>query len=166
MRPRSTAATDRPRTGGDRPSRKSGLAAHHGSAGGKPPRGLRAPPWKTMTSCGLVMALATLALASPAESASVRWPSKRQAHSVAVRVTAAACRGVAWCQSSYVVPASRCRRDSDGRTVYCAIAFITARHQRCGGVVGVSKTRDGRLESVMAVPQDCSTDSEPETTPA
>ena len=81
-----------------------------------------------------------------------------------VRVTAAACRGVAWCQDSDVVPAHRCRRAAH-QTVYCAIAFITAQRQRCGGVVGVSRTRRGRLDQVMAVPHDCSSSNEPEKTP-
>jgi len=119
---------------------------------------------ESMASSALAAALAALALASPAAApaagASAVWPSKRDAHRVAVRVTAATCRGVAWCQGSDVVPAHRCRR-AEHRTVYCAIAFITAQRQRCGGVVGVSRTRRGRLDQVMAVPQNCSADQLP-----
>jgi hypothetical protein len=121
-----------------------------------------------MTSFGLVAVLGALALVSPvgapAAGASAAWPSKREAHRVAVRVTADTCRGIAWCQRSDVVPAHRCRRAAH-QTVYCAIAFITAQRQRCGGVVGVSKDRSGRLGMVIAVPHDCSTSNGSENPP-
>jgi hypothetical protein len=164
MRPRYTAPTDRPRTTGDGPGRESRVTGHHSRARAERPRHLRALPWKTTTRSGLAAALVALALsfpvAAPAAGTSAAWPSKRDAHRVAVRVTAAACRGVAWCQGSDVVPAHRCRRAAH-QTVYCAIAFITAQRQRCGGVVGVSRTRRGRLDQVMAVPQNCSADQPP-----
>jgi hypothetical protein len=111
-----------------------------------------------MTSTALV-ALAALLLATPAAApagaTSETWPTKRDAHRLAVEVAAAACRELVWCQGSDVVPARRCRRAAH-ETVYCAIVFITALRQRCGGVVGVSKDRRGRLAPVMAVPFDCS----------
>jgi hypothetical protein len=126
----------------------------------RPPR-VRAHPSRTIISSAVVAALTALALASPAAapaaSTSAVRLSKRDAHRVAVRTTAATCRAVAWCTGYDVVPARRCRR-AEHRTVYCAIAFITAQRQRCGGVVGVSRTRSGRLDRVMAVPQNCSAD--------
>jgi len=107
----------------------------------------------------LAPALAALALACPGAAAgSAVWLSKTDAHRLAVRATAATCRAVAWCKGYDVVPARRCRRD-EHETVYCAIAFITAQRQRCGGVVGVSRTRRGRLDQVMAVPQNCGADN-------
>jgi hypothetical protein len=170
MRPRYTAPTDRPRTSGDGPGRESGVTTHHGRAGAERPRRLRALrrlPWKTLTRSRLAAAFAAVALvsavAAPAADTSAAWPTKRAARRVAVRVTAATCREVAWCQGFYVVPAYHCRRAAH-RTVYCAIAFVTAQRERCGGVVGVSKTRRGRLDNVMAVPLDCSTSNEPKTT--
>ena len=108
----------------------------------------------------LVAALTALALASPAAapaaSTSAVRLTKRDAHRVAVRTTASTCRAVAWCTGYDVVPAHRCRRD-ERETVYCTITFITTQRQRCGGVVGVSRTRRGRLDRVMAVPSNCST---------
>jgi hypothetical protein len=116
----------------------------------------------------LVAALTALALASPAAapaaSTSAVRLTKRDAHRVAVRTTAATCRAVAWCTGYDVVPAHRCRRD-ERETVYCAIAFITTQRQRCGGVVGISRTRSGRLDRVMAVPQKCSADPDGDRTP-
>jgi hypothetical protein len=107
----------------------------------------------------LAPALAALALACPGAAAgSAVWLSKPDAHRLAVRTTAATCRAVAWCKGYDVVPARRCRRD-EHETVYCAIAFITAQRQRCGGVVGVSRTRRGRLDQVMAVPHNCGSDN-------
>jgi hypothetical protein len=125
----------------------------------RPPR-VRAQPSRTIITPAVVAALTALALASPtaapAASTSAVRLSKRDAHRVAVRATAATCRAVAWCRGYDVVPAARCRRD--GReTVYCTIAFITTQGQRCGGMVGVRRTRRGRLDRVMAVPSDCST---------
>jgi hypothetical protein len=117
-------------------------------------------PWNAMTSFALATVLAALVLAvpaaAPADAASAAWPSKRDAHRLAVKVTAATCRELAWCQGSDVVSAQRCRRAAH-QTVYCAIVFITAQRQRCGGVVGVSEDHRGRLGVVMAVPHDCST---------
>jgi hypothetical protein len=161
MGPRYTAPTDRPRSSGDGPGRKSGVTRPHSRARADRPRNLSAMPWNTMTPAGLAAVLVALALVSPvagpAAGSSAAWPSKRDAHRVAVRVTAAACRGVAWCQGFDVVPAHRCRRAAH-RIVYCAIAFITAQRQRCGGAVGVSKDRRGRFGVVMAMPYDCSTE--------
>jgi hypothetical protein len=120
------------------------------------------------TTSVLVPGLAVLALASPAAvqadgSTAVRI-SKRDAHRVAVRATASACRVVEWCRDYDVVPARRCRRVKD-ETVYCAMAFITAQRKRCGGVVGVRRTRRGRVDRVMAVPQDCSGAASPRSRP-
>jgi hypothetical protein len=133
----------------------------------RPPR-VRAQPSRTIISSVLVAALTALALASPAAapaaSTSAVRLTKRDAHRVAVRTTAATCRAVAWCTGYDVVPAHRCRRD-ERETVYCAIAFITTQRQRCGGVVGVSRTRSGRLDRVMAVPQKCSADPDGDRTP-
>jgi hypothetical protein len=125
----------------------------------RPPR-VRAQPSRTIISSAVVAALTALALASPAAapaaSTSAVRLSKRDAHRVAVRTTAATCRAVAWCTGYDVVPARRCRRD-ERETVYCTITFITTQRQRCGGGVGVSRTRRGRLDRVMAVPSNCST---------
>jgi hypothetical protein len=125
----------------------------------RPPR-VRAQPSRTIISSAVVAALTALALASPAAapaaSTSAVRLSKRDAHRVAVRTTAATCRAVGWCTGYDVVPAHRCRRD-EREIVYCTIAFITTQRQRCGGVVGVSRTRRGRLDRVMAVPSNCST---------
>jgi hypothetical protein len=130
----------------------------------KRPPTVRAKPLRTITSSALAAGLAALALASPATapaaSTSAVWLSRSDAHRVAVRATAATCRAVAWCKGYDVVPANRCRRD-EHQTVYCAMAFITTRRQRCTGVVGVSRTRRGRLDKVMAVPWDCSTGDPP-----
>ncbi len=87
--------------------------------------------------------------------ASPTWLSKRDARTAAVGATAATCREIVWCTGIDVVAAERCRRASR-KKVWCAIVFITASRQRCGGVVGVIKTRGGRLDKVMAVPSDCS----------
>jgi hypothetical protein len=133
----------------------------------RPPR-VRAQPSRTIISSVLVAALTALALASPAAapaaSTSAVRLTKRDAHRVAVRTTAATCRAVAWCTGYDVVAAHRCRRD-ERETVYCAITFITTQRQRCGGVVGVSRTRRGRLDRVMAVPQKCSADPDGDRTP-
>ena len=123
------------------------------------PNRSRWAPSRTIAVSVLVPALATLALACPGAAAgSAVWLSKPDAHRLAVRATAATCRAVAWCKGYDVVSASRCRRD-EHQTVYCAIAFITAQRERCGGVVGVSRTRGGRLDRVMAVPQNCGSDN-------
>ncbi len=110
-----------------------------------------------LTSSALA-ALAALVVAvpaaAPAAATSETWPRKRDAHRLAIKVAADACAERAWCQASEVVPAHRCRRAAHG-TVYCAIVFITALRQRCGGVVGVSQDHRGRLAAVMAVPFDC-----------
>jgi hypothetical protein len=161
MRPHYTAPTELLRTSGDTLGAKSGVTRHAAARAGT-----ERPALLLMTKTGSILAaiLAVLALAAPAEappaSTSAAWPSKRDAHRVAVRATAATCRTVAWCTGYDVVPAHRCRR-AEHRTVYCAIAFITAQRQRCGGVVGVSRTRRGRLDNVMAVPQDCGADQPP-----
>ena len=89
------------------------------------------------------------------------WLSKGAARAVAVDVTADTCRAVGWCRGYEVVPARRCRRAAD-RTVYCRVGFLTAGRQRCGGVVAVSKTRRGRIDPGMAVPQNCAQEA---TTP-
>ena len=116
-----------------------------------------------LTSSALA-ALAALVVAvpaaAPAAATSETWPRKRDAHRLAIKVAADACAERAWCQASEVVPAHRCRRAAHG-TVYCAIVFITALRQRCGGVVGVSQDHRGRLAAVMAVPFDCSSATVP-----
>jgi hypothetical protein len=157
MRPQNTAPTKRVRTSGDTLG-----ATRHAAARASTER----PALLLMIKTGslLLAVLAVLALAAPADappaSSSAAWPSKHDAHRVAVRATAATCRTVAWCTGYDVVPAHRCRR-AEHRTVYCAIAFITAQRQRCGGAVGVNRTRRGRLDQVMAVPQNCSADQPP-----
>jgi hypothetical protein len=162
MRPHYTAPTELLRTSGAGLGAKSGVTRHAAARAGT-----ERPALLLMTKTGSMLAaiLAVLALAAPAvappASTSGAWPSKRDARRVAVRATAATCRTVAWCIGYNVVPAHRCRR-AEHRTVYCAIAFITAQRQRCGGVVGVSKTRRGRLDQVMAVPQNCSADQLPD----
>jgi hypothetical protein len=161
MRPHHTAPTELLRTSGAGSGAKSGATRHAAARAGT-----ERPALHLMIKTGSVLAavLAVLALAAPADApiggTSAAWPSKRDARRVAVRATAATCRTVAWCIGYDVVPAHRCRR-AEHRTVYCAIAFITAQRQRCGGVVGVSKTRRGRLDQVMAVPQNCSADQLP-----
>jgi hypothetical protein len=161
MRPHYSAPTELLRASGDGSGAKSG-ATRHAAARASTER----PALRLMTKTGSMLAaiLAVLALAAPAEApiagTSVAWPSKGDARRVAVRATAATCRTVAWCTGYDVVPAHRCRR-AEHRTVYCAIAFITAQRQRCGGVVGVSRTRRGRLDQVMAVPLNCSADQPP-----
>jgi hypothetical protein len=101
-----------------------------------------------------IAAFAIAVTAAPPASAGV-WMSKASARAVAVEVSDEACRAVGWCREAEVVPARRCRRTAD-RTVYCRIAFLTAAGTRCGGVVGVSKARGGRVDPGMAVPQQCS----------
>jgi hypothetical protein len=126
---------------------------------------LRSP--RAMTSAMVAAVLVVLALSVPAAAptaTSATWPSKRDARRVAVRATAVSCRAVAWCTGYNVVPAHRCRR-AEHRTVYCAIAFVTAQRQHCGGVVGVRRTRRGRLDQVMAVPEDCSAARPPDLPP-
>jgi hypothetical protein len=102
-----------------------------------------------------LLAAAAVALASADAGAAGTVLSKRDARRVADQASAATCRVVGWCRGYEVVPAHRCRRDS-ARTVYCAMAFITANDRRCAGVVGVSRATSGRLNQVMAVPSDCS----------
>jgi hypothetical protein len=120
---------------------------------------------RTMAMSVLAPALAALALACPGAAAgSAVWLSKPDAHRLAVRATAASCRALAWCTDYDVVPAHRCRRAAH-QTVYCAIAFITAKRERCGGVVGVSRTGSGRLDRVVAVPQNCSADPDGDRPP-
>jgi hypothetical protein len=162
MRPQKTAPTERLRTSGDGPRRGSAVTRRTpAQAGAARRRGARALALSAATRSLLAAVLAALALAAPALaptiSTSAAWPSKHDARRVAVRDTAASCRALAWCTGYDVVPAHRCRR-AEHQTVYCAIAFITATRQRCGGVVGVSRTRSGRLDRVMAVPQNCSAD--------
>jgi hypothetical protein len=159
MRPQNTAPTERLGASGDRPRRGTGVTGRTPTqAGGRP---VRAFALSAATRSLLAAVLAGLALAAPAlaptTSTSAAWPSKHDARRVAVRDTAASCRAVAWCTGYDVVPAHRCRRAAH-QTVYCAIAFITAQRQRCGGVVGVRRTRSGRLDGVMAVPQNCGAD--------
>jgi hypothetical protein len=120
-----------------------------------------------MASSILAAVLVVLALSAPATAptsdATAAWPSKRDARRVAVQTTAVSCRAVAWCTDYYVVPAHRCRR-AEHQTVYCAIAFVTLQRHRCGGVVGVRRTSPrGRLDKVMAMPQDCSADRAPDS---
>jgi hypothetical protein len=147
---RAPAGTDNDELPAARPM--SGLTRHG-------PKRSHCASLTTMAMSVLAPALAALALACPgAAAASAVWLSKPDAHRLAVRATAVTCRAVAWCEGYDVVPASRCRRD-EHQTVYCAIAFITAQRQRCGGVVGVSRTRRGRLDQVMAVPQNCGSDN-------
>ena len=165
MLPQNTAPTERVRTSAGGPARESDVTRRTAArAGAVRPRRVRALALSAATRSLLLAVLAGLALAAPAEAppagSSAAWPSKGDARRVAVRATAATCRTVAWCVGYDVVPARRCRR-AEHRTVYCAIAFITAQRQRCGGVVGVSRTRRGRLDRVMAVPSDCSADQLP-----
>jgi hypothetical protein len=169
MRPQNTAPTGRLRTGGDGPGRGSAVTRRTPArAGAIRRRRVRALALIAVTRSLLPAVLAGLALAAPAVaptiSTSAAWPSKHDARRVAVRDTAASCRALAWCTGYDVVPAHRCRRAAH-HTVYCAIAFITPTRQRCGGVVGVSRTRPGRLDRVMAVPQDCSADPDGDRTP-
>ena len=162
MRPRHTRPTDCPGTSRTHPEQR---AVRRRRAGGKRPHRRFARPWTTIRLSGLVATLVAAALASAAAApAGSTWPTKRDARRIAVRVTVSTCTGVSWCRGSSVVPARRCRR-APHRTVYCAMAFITAQHQRCAGVVGVSKVDTGRLDSVMAMPQDCSRDNDPGATP-
>jgi hypothetical protein len=109
---------------------------------------------RTLLALAAVTAVAS-ADAAPAMSASPPWLSKRDARRAALAATAATCRQIVWCRGVDVVAAERCRRASR-KKVWCAIVFITADQRRCGGVVGVTKTRRGRLDKVMAVPFDCS----------
>jgi hypothetical protein len=166
MRPHYTAPTDAPRTSGGASGGENGVTSRTPSrASAERPRSIRRLPARTVTGCVLAAGVAALALAAPAVaptagSSAVRL-SKPDAHRVAVRATADTCGAVAWCKGYDVVSAKRCRRDN-AKTVYCAIAFITAQRQRCGGVVGVSRTRGGRLDKVMAVPQNCSADQPPD----
>jgi hypothetical protein len=169
MRPQHTAPTGRLGTSGDGPGRGSAATRPTpAQAGAVRRRWVRALALSAVTRSLLPAVLAGLALAAPAlaptTSTSAAWPSKHDARRVAVRDTAASCRAVAWCTGYDVVPARRCRR-AEHRTVYCAIAFITATRQRCGGVVGVSRTRSGRLDRVMAVPQNCSADPDGDRPP-
>jgi hypothetical protein len=158
MRPRHKASIDRSRTGGDGFTRATGVTGDMRVAGARNGRDGLSRPRKAMTSC-VIAALAALVLAAPAVApagaTAETWPSKRDAHRLAVEVAAGTCRELAWCRRSTVVPAHHCRRAAQG-TVYCAIVFITALRQRCGGVVGVSEDHRGRLSPVMAVPFDCS----------
>jgi hypothetical protein len=162
MRPHNTAPTGRWRTSGDGPGRGSAVTRRTPARGGAVRRRpVRALALSAVTRSLLLAVLGGLALAAPAAapttSTFATWPSKHDARRVAVREAAATCRALAWCTGYDVVPARRCRRASH-KTVYCAIAFITAERQRCGGVVGVTRTRRGRLARVMAVPQNCSAD--------
>jgi hypothetical protein len=168
MRPQNNAPTGRLRTSGDGPGRGSAVTRRTPArTGAVRRRRVRALALSAVTRSLLTAVLAGLALAALAvapTSTSAAWPSKHDARRVAVRDTAASCRAVAWCTDYDVVPAHRCRRAAH-QTVYCAIAFITATRQRCGGVVGVSRTRPGRLDRVMAVPQNCSADPDGDRTP-
>jgi hypothetical protein len=167
MRPQSTAPTGRLRTSGDGLGRGSAVTRRTPAQAGAVRRRL-VRALSAVTRSLLLAVLAGLALAAPAlaptPSTSAAWPSKHDARRVAVRDAAAGCRALAWCTGYDVVPAHRCRRAAH-QTVYCAIAFITARRQRCGGVVGVSRTRSGRLDRVMAVPQNCSADPDGDRPP-
>jgi hypothetical protein len=168
MRPQNTAPTERLRTSG--PRRGSGVTRRTPAQAGAVRRRLvRALAPSPVTRSLLPAVLASLAFAAPAPapttSTSAAWPSKHDARRVAVRDTAASCRALAWCTGYDVVPAHRCRR-AEHQTVYCAIAFITATRQRCDGVVGVSRTRSGRLDRVMAVPQNCSADPDSDRPPS
>jgi hypothetical protein len=109
---------------------------------------------RTLLALAAVTAVAS-ADSAPAMGAPPPWLSKRDARRAALAATAATCRQIVWCTGADVVAAERCRRASR-KKVWCAIVFITADQKRCGGVVGVSKTRRGRLDKVMAVPFDCS----------
>jgi hypothetical protein len=119
-----------------------------------------APMWRLACAVAAAVALAAIVAAPAARAAPAAWLSKRAARAVAVDAAARTCRAVGWCTRPEVVPARRCRRAKD-RTVYCAIAFVTADARRCGGVVAVSRTRKGRVERGMAVPADCSAAAEP-----
>jgi hypothetical protein len=169
MRPHHTAPTDR---SAHNRRRSHASETHHQHTRVTVARNGRdgvSFPWNAMTSFAVATALAALVFAAPAaapaDAAPAAWPSKRDAHRLAVKVTAAICRKLAWCQGSDVVPAQRCRRGAH-QTVYCAIVFITAQRQRCGGVVGVNKDHRGRVGVVMAVPHDCSTSIGAERPPA
>ena len=168
MRPHNTAPTGRLGTSGDGPGRASATRRTPARAGAIRRRRVRALALSAMTRSLLPAVLAGLALAAPAlaptTSTSAAWPSKHDARRVAVRDTAASCRALAWCTDYDVVPAHRCRRAAH-QTVYCAIAFITATRQRCGGVLGVSRTRPGRLDRVMAAPHNCSADPDGDRRP-
>jgi hypothetical protein len=168
MRPHNTTPAGRLRTSGG-PGRGTAVTRRTPDGAGAVRRhGVRALALSGVT-CSLLLAVPSgLALAAPAAapttSTSATWPSKRDARRVAVRDAAATCRALAWCTGYDVVPARRCRRASH-KTVYCAIVFITAKRQRCGGVVGVTRPRPGRLDRVMAVPQNCSADPDGDRTP-
>jgi hypothetical protein len=98
-----------------------------------------------------VVIVAVLLSAGTAYAASV---SRSEARRAAVRATAQTCGAVSWCEGYGVVPARRCRRAADG-VVSCAMWFLTAREDRCGGVVTIKRARTGRLDIGMAVPMNC-----------
>ena len=150
------------------PASASGPTDGHGAT--TPQRDRPRNGWKRLalkrprivTGSMLAAVLVALALSAPAVAptadSSAAWPSKRDARRVAVHTATVTCGALAWCTGAEVVPADRCRR-AENRTVYCAVAFFTAQRERCGGVVGVRRDpRRGRLDKVMAVPQDCSAD--------
>jgi hypothetical protein len=112
------------------------------------------------SSCAVALAAVAAAATLAAPASGAVWISKRAARAVAVDAASQTCRAVGWCKGSEVVPAPRCRRASD-RTVYCRVAFLTADADRCGGVVAVSRTRRGRIERGMALPEDCSAGAAP-----
>jgi hypothetical protein len=114
--------------------------------------------WKRSCAVGAV----ALAAAVPTPAIGAVWLSKNTAREIAVNVTSKSCRSVDWCFDFSVAPAEHCRRVRDN-TVYCAIAFVTADHHRCAGVVAVKKTRTGRIDRGMAMPMNCSPSLAPST---
>jgi hypothetical protein len=80
--------------------------------------------------------------------------SRDDARRAAVRASAQTCEAVHWCAGYGVVSARRCRRARD-QTVSCAMWFLTARDDRCRGLVSVKRARGGRLDVGMAVPMNC-----------
>jgi hypothetical protein len=94
------------------------------------------------------------ALTLSAATAAAAGVSSADARRAAVRASARTCAVVPWCKGYGVVPARRCRRARD-QAVSCAMWFLTARDDRCGGLVTVKRARSGRLDVGMAVPMNC-----------
>jgi hypothetical protein len=105
-----------------------------------------------MSRIAHVITSAVLLAFVPAQAA-VASVSRTDARRAAVRASARTCDAVPWCDGYGVVAAERCRHVPGG-VVTCAMWFLTAAGERCGGVVTV-KQGSGRLDIGMAVPMNC-----------
>jgi hypothetical protein len=105
-----------------------------------------------MTRFALFVTAAVLMPAAVADAAASL--TRTEARRAALRASAQTCGAVPWCDGYGVVSAQRCRRGADG-AVMCPMWFLTARDDRCGGLVTIKRGRAGRLDVGMAVPMDC-----------